>query len=266
MKRKVLLWSVVSFIFIGLYALHCIADPVDEHTRGLWLFDEGSGNVAVDSSGNGNDGDIVLAKWVEGKFGGALEFDGIAGVDDYVEIQPSQSLNITGRGLTMEAWVFVNSHQADNIRIIQGYNFDVSGGWSLVISQANNSVTCWIIGVIGFSQGPTMVPTEEWAHIAVTFDGKTVKNYLNGELDLEADSTASVPPRGLEEPLYISRHFLSRALDDPENLDGIIDEVRISSIARTQAEIQETMEVGLQIAVESLNKVATTWGSLKNEY
>ena len=46
-----------------------------------WHFDEDSGNVFGDSSGNGNDGVIYEATWVDGKFGKALEFDGI---DDYL--------------------------------------------------------------------------------------------------------------------------------------------------------------------------------------
>ena len=50
---------------------------------GAWHFDEGQGNIAHDSSGNNNHGTIYGAKWVDGKFGKALEFDG---VDDYVEI------------------------------------------------------------------------------------------------------------------------------------------------------------------------------------
>ena len=32
----------------------------------LYHFDEGSGDVLQDSSGNGHDGKIVGAKWVEG--------------------------------------------------------------------------------------------------------------------------------------------------------------------------------------------------------
>ena len=42
---------------------------------GIWLFDEGKGGVAADTSGNGNDGEITGAKWAEGKFGDALEFE-----------------------------------------------------------------------------------------------------------------------------------------------------------------------------------------------
>ena len=51
----------------------------------IWLFDEGQGDVATDSSGNGNDGSLMNGpKRVGGRFGGALEFDG---ADDYVDCE-----------------------------------------------------------------------------------------------------------------------------------------------------------------------------------
>src|SRR5262249_28474145 len=42
-----------------------------------YSFDEGSGTIAADASGNGNDGTVGSATWTSsGKFGGALSFDG----------------------------------------------------------------------------------------------------------------------------------------------------------------------------------------------
>ena len=42
-----------------------------------WLFDEGKGNVVSDLSDNGHNDEIQgTPKWVDGKFGKALEFDG----------------------------------------------------------------------------------------------------------------------------------------------------------------------------------------------
>ena len=55
----------------------------DEGLVAEWHFDEGAGSVVEDSSGNGNDGVIYGATWVEGKFGKALSFDG---VDDNLEV------------------------------------------------------------------------------------------------------------------------------------------------------------------------------------
>ena len=71
MKR--LYWLVI----IG--SLCVAATPISaellDDAVGIWLFDEGKGNTAADTSGNGNDGAITGAKWAEGKFGGALEFE-----------------------------------------------------------------------------------------------------------------------------------------------------------------------------------------------
>jgi hypothetical protein len=67
-----------------------------------WHFDEGEGSVLKDSSGNGNDGVIYGAIWVDGKYGGALSFDG---VDDYVEVPDAPQLSGGGKDLTIEAWI-----------------------------------------------------------------------------------------------------------------------------------------------------------------
>jgi hypothetical protein len=171
MKRE-LLWGVITCIFIaGLCVFPAFAAPVDEHTKGLWLLDEGSGKVAKDSSGNGNHGEIFEAKWVEGKYGSALEFDGIGGNADYVEIPGSDSMNIRD-AITMEAWVYIDNHQADNIRLFHAYTSDpgVVGGASLVIRQSGNVGGAWFRATGGFL-GTTMIPLERWVHLAVTWDG-----------------------------------------------------------------------------------------------
>jgi hypothetical protein len=48
----------------------------DSSLAGYWNFDEGSGIIAHDSSGNGNNGTINGAIWAQGKYGPALEFNG----------------------------------------------------------------------------------------------------------------------------------------------------------------------------------------------
>jgi len=67
-------------------------------------FDEGSGTIVYDSSANGNDGTLLpvgsLPQWVDGKFGKALQFDGI---NDYVEVPDSNSLDLRNE-LTIELW------------------------------------------------------------------------------------------------------------------------------------------------------------------
>ena len=74
------------FLLITLPSLAKI-DP--ENIMGMWLFNEGKGGTAADTSGNGNDGEIHGAKWVDGKFGKALEFDGVG---NWVEVPHSNTV------------------------------------------------------------------------------------------------------------------------------------------------------------------------------
>ena len=260
MKREMVVWAVINFILIGLYGGPSVALSVDENTVALWLFDEGAGNVAKDSSENGNNGKVVEAEWVSGKFGIALKFDGIGGKVDYIEVPGSASLDIS-KALTIEAWVNMKNHQNDNIRIVTGYNGAVTAGYSLLLSQTGQVRTYLHVGGWSEMTGQTIIPVGEWTHLAVTFDGKTVKLYINGEVDFEGVLSGKITSRGMD-PLYIGRFTEG----DPETPDGVIDEVRISNVARNQEEIKEAMDGLAQAPVQPLNKIATTWGSLRSGY
>jgi len=75
MKVRCLL--VVLFAAGLLFAVSSEARIDPETIAGMWLFDEDEGDVANDSSGNGNNGALINGPdWDDGKFGSALEFDG----------------------------------------------------------------------------------------------------------------------------------------------------------------------------------------------
>jgi len=68
--------SHLSFFAIAVFVL-ALSMQASAGIVGQWLLDETSGTVAKDTSGNGNDGEIIgKANWVNGKFGKALELDG----------------------------------------------------------------------------------------------------------------------------------------------------------------------------------------------
>ncbi len=67
---------------------------------GYWRFDEGNGAIASDSSGNNNNGTLNGPKWVNGKYGKALNFDG---VDDWVGVPTLFSTSPSA--LTVSAWI-----------------------------------------------------------------------------------------------------------------------------------------------------------------
>jgi hypothetical protein len=89
----------------GTQITYTWSNPVlqsDANTVALWHFDEGSGSVVSDASGNGNDGTIGGATWTnDGKFGPALQFDG---ENDFVRVADNASLDLTEE-VTVEAWI-----------------------------------------------------------------------------------------------------------------------------------------------------------------
>ena len=94
MKVKYSLIGVVVVFAAGLlFVVSSEAKIAPEHIAGMWLFDEGEDDITEDSSGNGNNGNLINGpQWTDGKFGKALEFDGAA---TYVNCGNGASLDIT---------------------------------------------------------------------------------------------------------------------------------------------------------------------------
>jgi hypothetical protein len=68
----------------------------------IWHFDEGSGPLVNDSSGNLNHGRVYGAEWTTGMNNSALEFDPFD--EDYIEVADKSSLDIS-KNITLEAWI-----------------------------------------------------------------------------------------------------------------------------------------------------------------
>ena len=69
---KIISMLAVASIFLITLSTEAQID-FEKDCVGMWFFDEGSGKVAKDSSGNKNDGSLKgNAKWGKGKFGNAL--------------------------------------------------------------------------------------------------------------------------------------------------------------------------------------------------
>ncbi len=192
-------------------------------------FNENTGGTVVDASGNSNTGSLVNATWnTAGKYGNALSFNG---TNALVTVPDANSLDLT-TGMTLEAWV--------NPSV-------VSGKWRDVIYKGVNDI--YYLMATSPSQGrpatggtytsnllsTSNLPVNTWSHLAATYDGATLRLYVNGvqvasraETDPIATSTGPLTIGG--DNLYSSQYFAGR-----------IDEVRIYNRALTAAEIQTDM-------------------------
>lgn len=243
--------KVIGYLLL-LFALTlpAAAVKVDEHTVALWLFDEGEGKVVKDLSGNGNDGEIVGGiKWVDGKFGFGLQGNG---VDGHVVVPDSDSLDLT-EGLTIEMWLYLNNYSTaggNGVTKENSYKVGVYSGKKVMI-RMTTSKGAWAQMVV---YGKSDVPLDSWHHVAATYDSSSgkAKVYLDGELDGEGKLGGAIIPNN--DPLWICR-------GKAPFLDGIVDEVRISSIARSEEEIKKSM--GGLADVRPSGKLAAIWGDIK---
>ncbi len=106
-RRKLICKSSQLLIFVfSIIIILIIIGPVSQaKIITAWLFDEGTGKVVKDDSGNGYDGEITGGKWIDGKFGKALEFD----ISTFVEVKDTKGVFNLSKNLTVMTWAY-NRH------------------------------------------------------------------------------------------------------------------------------------------------------------
>jgi hypothetical protein len=226
----------MSFVLVMSLILAAVADAADPDLAAYWKFDDGAGNVAIDSSGNGNDGEFVGdPKWVPGYLGGALEFDG----DDYLNCGNGPSLQIRDE-ITIAFWfkveAFQNTWEA----------FMAKGDDSYRTSRGDGTGNATHLGISGTSagggngwfNGVTIVTDNQWHHMAATYDGAEGKIYVDGVLDVTSPGTGQINQSNYD--LWIG----ANSQQSGRFLHGLLDDMRIYSRALMDVEILGVMAGG----------------------
>jgi hypothetical protein len=198
----------------------------------------GSGAVLSDNQISGTYGGVLSGgyTWVaSGAFAdnrNALDFDGS---NDYVDCGNSASVQRNGtQPLTVEAWVkpaggawvaVVSKlvHTASN----EGYSLEILNQNKVSLILGNNSSDWNLV------TSNTALTPGAWSHIAATYDGSTVKVYVNGLLDKSSTWTNGITDSGT--------NLLLGSRSGTTFYSGQMDEVRVWTVARTEAEIRETL-------------------------
>jgi len=220
---------------------------------GLWHMDEVYydavylGNITPDSSGNGNHGNLtnmdVPEDLVVGKFGNALDFDG---VDDYVDCGNNSSLNITGN-ITLEAWIYPHSISTYQEFISKGdYGGPTNAFTYFFLIMDNGYVRFGInTGAAGdyVDSGAALPSANTWYHVAATFDpgSDNVVIYIDGAQS-NTGTITNAPPSLASQPLYIGA--LKDGASTLNEFDGLIDEVRIWDQVLSADAIEQSYELG----------------------
>jgi hypothetical protein len=239
-------------LFISL----CLASSFaaqEENTVLLYLFDKDTKDKAEDLSPEKHPGKIIDAKWrSDGKFGGGLEFNGKSSL---IEVPHHASLQPGGDKLTVEAWFKPASFPGGHPPIARkgsvaesGWGFDTPGGKprGFVYTAPGNAAV---------AQGASTMKLNAWNHLAMVYDGKEVRVYLDGQLDGSIARSGNINKND-------ASVWIGKKANENIWLDGILDELVILNVALSEKEIQENMK-GISLAVAPSGKLATAWGAIK---
>lgn len=225
------------------------AFALENQLVGYWPFDEGKGSPK-DASGNDNHGKIEgEPKWVDGKFGKALEFDG---KDDHIVVKDHPTLDLT-KNLTIMAWFMPKAvitqrrMMSKNNSIFVMFDFGDPNTIDLLVKPNNDFV----------ESKTSDWKVDQWYHFAGTYDGKSLRIYVNGKLEGEKKYGGGIAPSDLD--LWIGGDDYGRPTD---HFPGIIDEVRIYKHALNGDQIQQVKEEPAML--EASGKLTRTWGMIKS--
>jgi chitodextrinase len=194
-----------------------------------YSFDDGAGTIAGDATGNGHPGTVVGATWTTGKFGSALNFDGLSSRVDLSPLGKFYKL-----GFTMEAWVKKSGLKSD-VGVVGSWDSTQSGGpmiWADYVS--GRYFLTMNAGSANYLDSGQQPAVGQWQHVAVTYDGSTARFFVGGTQVASRPFTANV---GDSDDWRIGAYGGS-----PFGFfDGLIDEVRIYDRGLSAAQIQADM-------------------------
>ena len=211
---------------------------------GWWKFDEGSGTVAYDSSGNGNDGNLMGGPtWTTGKIGGALKFDG---VNKYVDVGNSSMLNPSD-SMSITCW-FLPSEISDYghgtpivTRYVAGSDYSRKS-YVLKFSSLGKPEYYLYNGSSPYASAKTQMVllTDQYYFIAVAF------STLGGSMYLNNIKVAELNPGELTSIMQssVSTRIGSWGHNDWPEFKGLIDDVRIYDRALSAEEVQALYNLG----------------------
>jgi len=217
--------------------------PAEPNTAGLvghWMFDKGSGTVAVDSSAKGNDGTLNGGpQWVAGQIGGALNFNS---TDDYVDISSSSSLE-SMTDVTLSAWIKAETLQpVQECTIVRRDACGLPGVRTIYLmdlfTDGHLRLFFWGKDSADMTIGTSTTDLRDgnWHHVAVVRDNGNTKayGYVDGIVAIDVTDIADGSFESADTSVYIGQYDRDNS---NSQFKGTIDEVCIYDRALSPAEI-----------------------------
>jgi len=248
----------------------------DSVTAALWRLDETGGQRVADAGPFRLEGSAGIDTRTDfGRIRGARVFS--RSIDSFVFV-PFNPVLESARGLTVEAWIYLNAYgqYEDTPIAVRWTERGDEQSWMFSVLGLNTLPPFAALAGPGYHQafiqqgqrgqlmfvfqpeeaGPpraflssVAIPLEKWTHVAATFDGGLVRFYIDGLLDSQFATVGAI--RSTKAALLMGNYFDPRWLSDFGGdlrvapgydanpyyaFEGLIDELRISNVARAEFE------------------------------
>ena len=204
---------------------------------GDWRMEEGSGTVLVDSSASANNGTILGdPTWVVGQHGLALRLDGVGTPPDRATVPDSASLDISS-AITMATWVRPERTGAATQNLIKKAVTagTLVGGYELSLAATQKVFVRFNQATVADGlrlNSTTSYPLNgaAWMHVAATYDGTTMRLYINGVQEAFQTSSFAITTNNLALGIGAQPDGASLFL-------GALDDTLVYNSALTAAEV-----------------------------
>jgi len=247
MMKRILLVLLLLFLSNPAFALTQWCDDAD--AKGCWNIETGSATTMVDQTSNSNDGSFKGAgepNWdgvelpdagdgFDGTSTYSVEFDG---TDDYVSVPDSADFDVA-TALTITAWFNVDVVGTNQIIVKKFINDLENKVLYLFDGGATLQISFYLFPMSVEATGTTNLSINTWYHSAGTYDGTSVKVYLNGvEEDSENDTDDIRDNSG-------NVGIGQDVTDNTGSFNGNIDEILWLKRALDSTDINDILDNGL---------------------
>ncbi len=227
---------LIIVVALGLMTLQ--ARAADKSLVLYMPFDEGAGTTAKDLSSYNNSGTVVgNAGWVAGQKGTALEF--VSG--SHVTVPEIPQYDVTAE-VSLLAWVKATT-VPNWARVIDKSQWQTTG-FDLVLTQNVGlpRLEFFVSSTTSLVDGTTVVIDNEWHFIVGTFGNKTLRMYVDGEMEGQAQSAGQVDINPNDWPLMIGAEASSNG---GQQYFGSIDEVAMYDRELSADEVMAIYQNGM---------------------
>ena len=204
----------------------------DNDYTGIWHLND---NIE-DATASGNSGNSIGTEQVAGIVGAGRRFKGLKDVKgSLVHINDHESLDLQKEG-TIEAWIHINSFQDWAGIIYKGDKPDFSDDAYFIQFLGGSERQRLTFGITGengvysYERSAIDLDVDTWYYVVFTWNQEKIQLYVNGfDYGSKVNNTIA---RNTTGGLNIGSQLNEAVNSNP--FDGIIDEVRLSKVARSQ--------------------------------